>query len=111
MNTTKYSLSDFTKGCDGHWENAIYIPCGQCAHPCGLKQRGCLMTAAPSGELILIGVRRYESLTGQVITPECCGASISRNAFESAFSRYLLWELEHTGECALRRLEKKTGSD
>lgn len=111
MNTTQYSLSDFTKGCDGRWENAIYIPCGRCAHPCYLQQRGCLMTAAPSGELILIGVIRYERLTDQKIAPECCGASISRSVFEAAFSRYLLWELEKAGDCSLRCLEKKTGSN
>lgn len=111
MHTTKYSLSDFTKGCDGRWENAIYIPCGQCAHPCHLKQRGCLMTAALSGEPILIGVNRYEKLTDKKVTPECCGASISKDIFEAAFSRYLLWELEQAGDCSLCHLERKTGSD
>lgn len=110
MNTTQYSLSDFLRGCDGRWENAIYVSCGSCAHPCHLKRRGYLLTASPSGELILIGVSRYEQLSGQEISPECCAASISRDAFQSAFSRYLLWELEHAGQCPLCRLEAKTDS-
>ena len=30
MSTTKYRLLDFSTGCEGHWQNALYIPCGQC---------------------------------------------------------------------------------
>jgi len=68
------------------------------------------MTAAASGEPILISVDRYERITGQKIYPEHCIGSINREAFESAFSRYLLWELNSPGACSLRHLEKKTCS-
>ena len=49
MTTTKYRLLDFATGCNGHWQNALYIPCGQCNRLCKLNQRGCLMTVSPSG--------------------------------------------------------------
>ena len=110
MKKIKYYLLDFSKGCNGRWENAIYIPCGPCAHVCHLKSRGCLMTASPTGELILIAVNRYEELTGQLVVPERCAAVISKDAFERAFSRYLLWTLRSADQCALQQLEMKTGS-
>ena len=111
MSTTKYRLFDFTTGCEGHWQNALYIPCGQCDRICKLDRRGCLMTAAPTGEPILISVKRYERLICQDVTPDDCCGTISREAFEAAFSRYLLWELDSASQCPLRQLDKKVRAD
>ena len=111
MSTTKYRLLDFATGCEGHWQNALYIPCGQCSRLCKLDRRGCLMTVSPGGEPVLIGVKRYEQLTGQEINPkECCG-TISRETFETVYSRYLLWELDSANQCPLRQLDKRVQTD
>lgn len=69
------------------------------------------MTAAPTGELMLISVKRYEQLTHQNVTPEDCCSSISCQAFKAAFSRYLLWELDSASQCPLRQLDKKIQSN
>ena len=111
MSTTKYTLSDFTVGCGGIWQNAIFIPCGHCCKPCGIRRCGCLMSGSISGEPILIGVRRYEQLTGHRIDPSQCAAILSRTAFESAYTRYLLWELDSVGECPLQKLEQKVHAE
>lgn len=107
MSTTEYTLSDFTAGCGGNWQNAIFIPCGHCHKPCSIRRCGYLMSGSISGEPILISVKRYECLTGQRIDPTKCAAILSRPAFESAYTRYLLWELDSAVECPLRKLEQK----
>lgn len=107
MKTTQYSLTDFQSGCEGDWRNAVYIPCECCNKVCDLDRRGALMTAAPSGEPILIRADHYEKLTGQVVDPKECGCSISLDTFRTAFTRYLLWELDHAGQCPLLELDKK----
>ena len=107
MITTEYTLSDFTVGCGGNWQNAIFIPCGHCSKPCSIRRCGCLMSGSISGEPILISVKRYERMTGLRIDPAKCAGTLSRAAFESAYTRYLLWELDSAGECPLRKLEQR----
>lgn len=111
MSKTEYTLSDFAVGCSGKWQNAIYISCGQCAHPCSIRCQGCLMTAAPTGEPLIISIRQYEQMTGHRIDPAQCAGTISRAAFESAFTRYLLWELAYAGQCPLNKLVEKVKLD
>lgn len=69
------------------------------------------MSAASSGEPIIISVNQYEKLTGQLVDPSKCVGTISLAAFESAFSRYLLWQKESSGECSLRMLDQKIHQD
>lgn len=107
MRPTKYHLSDFTTGCKGLWQNAVFTPCDHCEQSCRVEQRGCLMTASPTGEPILISVKRYERLTLQKVSPALCCATLSKAAFESAYYRYLVWELDSPHQCSLQQLEKK----
>lgn len=107
MTATKYSLSDFHAGCNGRWQNAIHIPCGNCSQPCPMEQRGCLMAAHLSGEPIVISVSRYQKLTGHKVQPKSCAAALDLDAFASAYYRYLLWELDCAVQCPLRRLDEK----
>lgn len=69
------------------------------------------MTAALTGEPLIISVKRYERLIGHRIDPTQCSGTISRAAFESAFTRYLLWELEYDGQCSLKKLERRIHPD
>lgn len=69
------------------------------------------MTVSPGGEPVLIGVKRYERLTGLEINPEECCGSISRETFETVYSRYLLWELDSASQCPLRQLDKRVQTD
>lgn len=105
MTTISYSLYDFLSGCAGNWRNAIYIPCASCFHPCQADTPGYLFSADPQGRPVIIAVQHFEQATGQKVIPSECMGTLSKSAFESAYSRYLLWLLDSPDQCPLCLLD------
>lgn len=104
-----YHLYDFLSSCGGNWRNAVYLTCGSCSHPCKNQRAGCLLTADSQGRPLIVCVSRFEILTGQKIDPSECAGRLTRQAFESLYARYLLWELDSDRQCALRQLDQEMG--
>lgn len=111
MTTTSYSLYDFLTVCRGNWRNAIFIPCAPCERPCENGRKGFLLAADHSGHIRVVGVHRFEIVTGQKIDPAECAGELSKGAFEAAFQAHLIWAVDDPRKCALRQMDDKTGSD
>ena len=101
------NLYELLFNCKGNWRNAIYIPCGPCPHPCKVDRSGCLMATRQDGAPLLVSVQDFEKETGERIDPGDCIGTLSKDAFSSLFSNYLLWEMSSSEQCPMEYL---TGS-
>ncbi len=105
MTTTSYSMYDFLTACRGNWRNTLFIPCAPCGHACKNGQKGWLLTADYSGQIRVVSVHRFETVTGQKIDPAECAGTLDKDAFETAFQAHLIWLVDDPRECALRQLD------
>lgn len=108
MNLMSRNLYELLFDCNGNWRNAIYIPCGSCLHPCRVDRSGCLMTINEGGLPRLVSIRKFENETGEQIDPTDCIGTLSRAAFSSLFSRYLIWEMSSSEQCPMEYLTGST---
>ena len=105
MRKTSYCIFDFLKDCRGNWRNAVFVPCEPCRYPCANDRRGCLLVSDMEGHPRAVSVSRFEAITGQKVEgPDCVGV-LGRDAFESAFQSYLIWEYDDPELCCLRYLD------
>ena len=104
MDQIKRNLYELLFSCKGNWRNAIYIPCGPCPHPCKVDRSGCLAAIRQDGTPLLVGVREFEEETGERINPRECIGTLSKDAFSSLFSNYLLWEMSSSEQCPMEYL-------
>lgn len=92
----------FLAACGGNWRCAVYISCPGCP-----DHRGCaghLLAPNTEGKPVLMAVRQFQRLSGEIIDPEECRGRLDRKAFEDIFRGYLLWALPDASPCVLRRL-------
>lgn len=76
----------FLKLTDGNYRNAIYIESG----------KGFLMVSDQEAKPVLFPVQKFYELTGEYPQKdEMCGA-MSREAFESMYRSWLLWNTDKT---------------
>lgn len=108
MNLMSRNLYELLMDCEGNWRNAIYIPCGPCLHPCRVDSAGCLMTINKDGSPRLVSIRKFEKETGERIDPTDCIGTLSKAAFSSLFSRYLIWEMSSPEQCPMEYLTGST---
>lgn len=104
MDQIKQNLYELLFSCKGNWRNAIYVPCGPCPHPCKVDCSGCLAVIRQDGAPLLVGVREFEEETGERINPRECIGTLSKDAFSSLFSRYLIWEMTSSEQCPMEYL-------
>ena len=104
MDQIKRNLYELLFSCKGNWRNAIYVPCGPCPHPCKVDCSGCLAAIRQDGVPLLVGVREFEEETGERIDPGACIGTLSKDAFSSLFSRYLIWEMTSSEQCPMEYL-------
>lgn len=107
MDQINRNLYELLFSCKGNWRNAIYISCGPCPHPCKVDRSGCLAAIRQDGAPLLISIRDFEKETGERIDPGDCIGTLSKDAFSSLFSRYLIWEMSSSEQCPMEYL---TGS-
>jgi hypothetical protein len=108
IETAKCSICTFLKAAQGNWRNAIYIGCSGCAQkesPC----TGFLMSADRDAKPILVELTQFQRLTGERVYQDDCAGILSRQAFESAYAQWLLWEISEPGECSLTQLLAGSG--
>lgn len=104
MMTNSYTLYDFLAGCEGDWRNTVFVTCSPCRNACKALRCGYLLSADRDGRPHLVSVQCFERISGQKVDPTECAGVLSRHAFESVYRTYLLWELDHAGQCPLRHL-------
>lgn len=104
MDQIKRNLYELLFSCKGNWRNAIYVPCGPCPHPCKVDCSDCLAAIRQDGAPLLVGVREFEEETGERIDPGECIGTLSKDAFSSLFSRYLIWEMTSSEQCPMEYL-------
>ena len=108
MDQINRNLYELLFSCKGNWRNAIYISCGPCLHPCRVNSSGCLMTINEDGPPRLVSIRKFENETGERIDPTDCIGTLSKAAFSSLFSRYLIWEMSSPEQCPMEYLTGST---
>ena len=104
MDQIKRNLYELLFSCKGNWRNAIYVPCGPCPHPCKVDCSGCLAAIRQNGAPLLVSIRDFEEETGARIDPGDCIGTLSKDAFSSLFSRYLIWEMTSSEQCPMEYL-------
>ena len=108
MDQIKRNLYELLFSCKGNWRNAIYVPCGPCPHPCKVDRSGCLAAIRQDGSPLLVSIREFEKETGERIDPGECIGTLSKDAFSSLFSNYLLWEMSSSEQCPMEYLARSS---
>lgn len=107
MSQTKSPLYPFLSLTRGSWRNAFYIECPAC--PYGSDNcNGYLLTTDTEGAPLLLSVLYFEDATGEKIDKTECAAVISKEAFESLFNRWLVWNVNDPKVCSILQLIPKT---
>lgn len=107
MNQIKSPLYPFLSLTRGSWRNAFYIECNTCPYGNG-NCIGYLLTTDTEGAPLLMPVLYFEKATGEKIDKTECAAIISKEAFESLFNRWLVWNVNDTKACSILQLIPKT---
>lgn len=107
MNQTKSPLYPFLSLTRGSWRNAFYIECRSCPYGNG-NCNGYLLTTDTEGAPLLLSVLYFEKATGEKIDKTECAAVISKEAFESLFNRWLVWNVNDPKACSILQLIPKT---
>ena len=87
----------------GSWRNAFYIECNTCPYGNG-NCNGYLLTTDTEGTPLLLSVLYFEKATGEKIDKTECVAVISKEAFESLFNRWLVWNVNNPKACSILQL-------
>lgn len=106
MNQTKSPLYPFLSLTRGSWRNAFYIECHSCPYGNGTCN-GYLLTTDTEGAPLLLSVLYFEKATGEKIDKTECAAVISKEAFESLFNRWLVWNVNDPKACSILQLIPK----
>lgn len=99
-----YSFLSLTRG---SWRNAFYIECTSCPYG-NLGCQGYLLTTDTNGTPLLISVQEFERSSNEKIDKEECAAVITREAFESLFNRWLVWNITNTKDCSIMQLVRRS---
>lgn len=91
----------------GSWRNAFFIECSCCPY----GKSGCagyLLTTDTEGAPLILSVTYFEKATGDIVDKCECAAVISREAFESLFNRWMVWNICNPKECSILQIIPKT---
>lgn len=107
MSQTESPLYPFLSLTRGSWRNAFYIECSSCPYGSG-NCNGYLLTTDTEGAPLILSVTYFEKATGDKVDKGECAAVISREAFESLFNRWMVWNICNPKECSILQLIPKT---
>ena len=65
------------------------------------------MTTDTNGTPLLMSVQEFERVSNEKIDKSECAAVISREAFESLFNRWLVWNITSTKDCSIVQLVRR----
>ncbi|MCI8472561.1 MAG: hypothetical protein HFE65_05600 [Clostridiales bacterium] len=91
-------LYRFLNACEGNWRNTILITCKNCPY----KEQLCpgyFLTTDRNGCPVLYPVDKLQKCSKELIDVEDCIGSISRQAFEALYSRWLIWRVSSPHQC------------
>jgi len=103
LNQNKCKWYPFLQAVRGNWRNALFISCPDCPY----RQQSCpgfLMAADANGRPLVMPVDVFRKISGQQPDKDECRGSLSRQAFEAAFSLYLEWHTATSQDCPLWQL-------
>ena len=103
MNNILYPFLSLTRG---SWRNAFYINCPTCPYGKG-NCNGYLLTTDTEGTPLLMPVLYFEKSTGERVDKTECATVISKEAFESLFNRWLVWNVNDPKACSILQLIPK----
>lgn len=106
MTETKSPLYPFLSLTRGSWRNAFYIECNTCPYGNG-NCNGYFLTTDTEGAPLLLSVSYFEKATGEKVDKTECAAIISKDAFESLFNRWLVWNVNNPKACSILQLIPK----
>ena len=101
MLNTSRKLHAFMKAACGDWRNAIYITCESCTQDVRQVCEGFLLSFDATGAPLVISAEAFKDFSGERPDANECIAVMSRDAFETAFSLRIAWQLDDSGKCAL----------
>lgn len=103
---TSCKLYPFLRAVRGNWRNAIFVRCGcdSCMDGRPSPCAGFLLAVDECGQIMLLSVETIHTLTGEEVEPSECSATLSRRAFDSAFSKYIEWHAPDPAACTLLQL-------
>lgn len=104
MKNESAKLYRFLRAAAGNWRNAIFIACGDCSCGSAGLCAGFLLAAGADGVLILLSADWFQKQTGEQIDRDECAAVLTREAFESACSLWLKWQVDDPAQCPLMQL-------
>lgn len=106
MQQNKSVLYFFLSLTRGSWRNAFYLECPVCPYgkdSCG----GYLLTTDTEGAPVIFPVTYFEKITGEKVDKNECAAVITKEAFESLFNRWLLWNVSNSKSCGVLQISVK----
>ena len=103
---TPCKFYSFLRAVRGNWRNAIFISCNYetCSHGQETPCSGFLFAADECGRVMLLPVESIHRLTGEEIVSAECSAALQCRSFESAFTKYIEWNVPDPSGCTLRQL-------
>lgn len=101
METKQNAFYLFLSLTRGNWRNAIYI---ECKNKCNQDCKGYLMISDTEGVPVLFPVSVFEEKIKETIDKSECSAILSKQAFESMYNRWLLWNVADKKKCSIPQL-------
>lgn len=94
----------FLTAVEGNWRNAIHIECRKADCPHAGECAEVLFAADADGSPILMPVPVLRACGAPPVDKYECAGCLERSAFIAAYRRFLDWQTDTDGDCALRRL-------
>lgn len=82
----------------GNWRNALYI---ECKNKCSRDCKGHFMISDTEGVPLLYPVLLFEKKAKENVDVSECSAILSKQAFESVYNRWLLWNVADKSRCSI----------
>ena len=88
----------------GNYRNALYVEC--------IDGNGYMLATDNDAKQVLYPIQQFHDLTGDILSPDEMIGTLSRQAFECLYSKWLLWNTDDKckcGICEMYRLQKRNG--
>lgn len=93
-------LYRFLNACGGNWRNTVFVYCTDCPDfDCICS--GYFLTADRDGAPILYPVELFQKCCNESVDTDECIGKLSRQAFETVYSRWLLWKVAKPQQCSI----------
>jgi hypothetical protein len=67
------------------------------------------MSADRDAKPILVELSQFQRITGETVYQDECAGILNQQAFESAYTQWLLWEIDDPTQCSLLQLLANSG--